>query len=265
MKRYAFLILAAAVGVSTLAYGEALDAPAIARELASQSQFVKSADTRTRVAATHRVWNLGLAAPDSENKIRAIQLLREPVDSASDHIRMPAVYALAEIANSSKDPAVKSAALVALRPPIVSGQVPIRDVAIDAVNSIVAHARKSEIANHAVGLLSEPAQSGNNAVRMPAINAMVNAVVGSDVSAAAERAIDVLLSGPMASTSPIGGMEVRMMAIHAIEKIGLDSTDPRVKTKAMVALETAAGRGSFEPEAKERAKEAAGRIQNSQK
>jgi hypothetical protein len=240
-----------------------MDSPAIARELNSQSQLVKSGDTRTRVAATHRVWNLALAAPDSENKIRAIQLLMEPVDSASDHIRMPAVYALAEIANSSKDAAVKIAAINALRAPIVSGQVPIRDVAIDAVNSIMTNARKSEIAVQAVALLAEPLGSGNNGVRIPAINATVIAVVGSDNSSAAEKAIDALLTGPMASGSLIGGMEVRMMAIRAIERIGLDSTDQRIKTKAMVALEAAATRGSFESETKERAKDAATRIQNS--
>jgi hypothetical protein len=258
-------MLATLVGTSAVVCGQALDTPSIARELVSQTQLVKSSDTRVRVAATHRVWNLGLAAPDSENKIRAIQLLVDPANSSSDQIRIPAVYALAEIANSSKDAAVKGAALSGLRGPITSGQVAIRAVAIDAVNNITSHSRKSEIAPQVVALLSEPLDSSNNAVRMPAINATVNAIVGSDSPAAAERAIAVLSASPLASGSAIGGMEVRMLAIHAIERIGLDSADQKVKTQAMVALEAAATRGGWEPEAKQRAKDAATKIQSSMK
>ncbi|HEX4997617.1 MAG TPA: hypothetical protein VFY29_05300 [Terriglobia bacterium] len=261
MNRYRLLTLAAVLWSSAL-YAQPADTLHIAVELRSQTELMKSADTRTRVDALHRVWNLALEAPDSENKIRAIRMIVDPVNSSSDQIRMPAVFALAEIANSSKDPAVKIVAIHALRGPIGSGQVPIRDVAIDAINNITANARKSEIALAAVILLHEPLESSNNGVRIPAINATVNAIVGSDNSAAAEQAIQYLLDGPMAAQAAIGGMELRMMAIHAIERIGMDSADSRVKTKAMVALEAGATRGSFEPEAKQRAKEAATRIQS---
>jgi hypothetical protein len=100
---------------------------------------------------------------------------------------------------------------------------------------------------------------------MPAVNAIVNVVVGSDSPAAAQRAIDLIFEGPLSSSSAIGGMELRMMAIHAIERIGLDSADSKVKTKAMVALEAGATRVSFEPEARQRAKDAATHVQNSMK
>ena len=129
--------------------------------------------TNTRVAATHRVWTIGLASPFPEVKMLALALLKEPVGSASDHIRMPAVYAIAEIANSTEDVRVKIAALTKLREPLQADQVPIRDAAIDAVNSITRSGDRDQVALAAVRELGAPVQSGNNGVRIPAINAMV--------------------------------------------------------------------------------------------
>src|SRR5262245_64394728 len=76
-------------------------------ELVSLRDKVASPDTRARVDATHRVWTIALASPDSDVKLSALKLLAEPVGSASDHIRMPALYAIAEIANSTEDSKVK--------------------------------------------------------------------------------------------------------------------------------------------------------------
>ena len=63
----------------------------------------------------------------------------------------------------------------------------------------------------------------------------------------------------------IGGMEVRMMAIAAMEKVGLDAMDVSTKAKAMGMLQAYASRGNFEPEARRRAQEAAARIEASLK
>lgn len=121
-------------------------------ELNSLKDKVKDPDTRTRVAAFHRVWTIALVSDDTEVKILALDLLREPIGSASDHIRMPAVYATAEIANSTVDPTVKSKALAALKAPMVAGQLPIRLATIDAVNSIMCSAKSGDLALEALQL-----------------------------------------------------------------------------------------------------------------
>jgi hypothetical protein len=56
-------------------------------ELTSLSQRVGAADTRTRVDAFHRVWTIALASEHSDVKLRALELLADPVGSASDHVR----------------------------------------------------------------------------------------------------------------------------------------------------------------------------------
>jgi hypothetical protein len=224
---------------------------------------IANPDTRTRVDATHKVWRIGVESPDRETKLTALQLLGQPVASASDHIRIPAVYAIVEIANSSSDAAVKTRALEMLAEPLRAGQVPIRDVAIDAVNNITSNADRSAIGAAAVKALSEPVRSGNNGVRIPAINALVNAVKGSKNEAANQAALDVLAS-PLESMAMIGGLEVRMFAMAAVERIGVESTDTATKTKALVLLRSYANKGG-EAEAKSRANEAAARIEASMK
>jgi len=233
-------------------------------ELISLREKVASPDTRTRVEATHRAWALGLATSDPEIKIAALQLLAEPVGSASDHIRMPAMYAMAEIANSSADTKVKTRALELLAEPLRADQVPIRDVAVDVVNSIVNSADRGAIALAAVHALGEPVKSGNNGVRIPAINAIVNAVRGSHNEAAYEAALG-LLAAPLDSNAMIGGMEVRMMAVAAVERIGVESSAADAKGKAMGLLQSYAGKNTWEPEAKRRAAEAVAAIQSSTK
>ena len=252
-----FLIIALSVASAAPAQSDQKKLAAALAELTALKTKVGHPDTRTRVDALHRAWSIALDFPETDVKLQALQLLRDPVNSGSDHIRMPAVYAIAEIANSSGDIRVKTDALSALRGPLNAEQVPIRDAAIDAVNSI---ARAPGVAAAAVTALGPPVKSGNNGVRIPAINALVRAVVGRDDPTASESAIDLLLE-PLASGAAIGGMEVRMMAVAAMEKIGADVASVKVKAKAMGLLESYATRGGWEPEAKKRAKEGAARVQ----
>src|SRR5215510_1371818 len=233
-------------------------------ELISLREKVASPDTRTRVEATHRVWTVGLAANDSEIKLTALQLLAEPVGSSSDHIRMPAMYAMAEIARSTSDTKVKIKALELLGEPLRASQVPVRDVAVDVVNNIVDSADRGAIALSAVHALGEPVRSGNNGVRIPAINAVVNAVRGSHNEAAYSAALDLLVA-PLDSSAMIGGMEVRMMAVAAVERIGVEASATAAKAKAMGLLQSYIDRAMWEPEAKRRAEEAVAAIQNSMK
>ncbi len=228
-------------------------------DLTALRNKVGSADTRTRVDATHRAWSIALSQTDSGVKLMALDLMRDPVNSGSDHIRMPAVYAIAEIANSSSDGQVKTRALSALAGPLRAEQVPIRDVAIDAVNSI-ASAGDDSLATAVVAALAEPVRSGNNGVRIPAINALVRTVVGRGNVAASQSAMD-LLEAPMKSSAAIGGMEVRMMAVVAMERIGRDVNDVGAKAKAMGVLRVFSDTSGWEPEAKKRAQEGAAAIQ----
>ncbi|MBI3048613.1 MAG: hypothetical protein HYY76_09935 [Acidobacteria bacterium] len=233
-------------------------------ELVALKQKVGDADTRTRVEALHRVWAIGLASANSDVKLSALGLLAEPAGSASDHIRMPAVYAIAEIANSTEDVRVKVRALATLGEPLQASQVPIRDVAIDAVNSITRSGSGAQIALAALKVLTPAVQSGNNGVRIPAINAVVRAVEGSRDDGAFQTALDLLVA-PLDSSAAIGGMEVRMMAVRAVEKIGVEASEIGTKAKAMGLLQSYAARSGWEPEAKKRAQEASSNIQNSMK
>jgi len=192
-------------------------------------------------------------------KLMALDLMREPANSGSDHIRMPAVYAIAEIANSSSDQEVKTRALTTLAGPLRAEQVPIRDVAIDAVNSISRNGAGS-LATAVVTALAEPIRSGNNGVRIPAINALVRAVVGRGNVAASQAAMD-LLEEPLKSSAATGGMEVRMMAVLALERIGADVNDVGAKAKAMGMLRVFSGNGGWEAEARTRAQEGADAVQ----
>ena len=252
-----FLIITLGMAVAAPAQSDQKKLAAAYAELTALKTKVGHPDTRTRVDALHRAWSIALDFPESDVKLQALQLLRDPVNSGSDHIRMPAVYAIAEIANSSGDNRVKTQALSALAGPLNAEQVPIRDAAIDAVNQI---ARAPGLAAATVTALGPPVQSGNNGVRIPAINALVRAVVGREDATASEAAMDLLVAGPLQSSAAIGGMEVRMMAVAAMEKIGVDVASVKAKAKAMGLLQSYATRGGWEPEAKKRAQDAAERV-----
>ncbi|MDT8067036.1 MAG: hypothetical protein ROO76_02605 [Terriglobia bacterium] len=232
-------------------------------ELIGLKDKIKNSDTRTRVEAFHRVWTIALESDSSEVKMTALGLMAEPLGSSSDHIRMPAVYAIAEIANSTNDTPVKMKALSTLREPIVSGQLPIRIAVVDAINQI-RWTSASDLPLEAVKLLGEPVRSGNNGIRIPAINAIVRTVEQSNNDRAYSAALDQLVA-PLDSAAPIGGMEVRMIAVVAVERIGMEATEVATKAKAMGMMQSYANKGSWEPEAKKRASEAALRIQNSTK
>jgi len=233
-------------------------------ELIALKSSVANADTRTRVDAFHKVWVIGLTTTDSEVKLSALDLMTEPVGSASDHIRLPAVYAIAEIANSTDDVSVKVRALRALAEPLSASQVPIRIAALDAINSITAAASQGEVVVSAVNALAPAVKSGTNGVRMPAINALIRAVSGRHNNGADLAALDLLVS-PLETNAAIGGLEVRMMAIVAMERIGLDASEVGTKAKAMGLLQSYVARSGWEPQARTRAQEAATAIQNSMK
>ena len=52
-----------------------------------------------------------------------------------------------------------------------------------------------------------------------------------------------------------------MMAVAALEKIGVDAADVAAKAKAMGLLQAYAARGGWEQEAKRRAQDAAAKVQ----
>ncbi len=230
-------------------------------ELNSLKEKVKDADTRTRVTAFHRVWTIALSSDDPEVKMLALDLMKEPVASASDHIRMPAVYAIAEIAISTSDTAVKAKALSDFKEPISAGQLPIRDATIDAINSIMCGTTSPDLALEAIQLLGEPLRSGNNGTRIPAINAVTHIALASKDDRVINATID-LMQAPLNSAAMIGGMEVRMMAVAEVEKLGLAASELATKTKTIALLQGYAGNSSWEPEAQRRAAEAATRIQS---
>lgn len=248
-----------------ISYGASQTVPGGAMsELTALQPKVANLDTRTRVDALHRVWSIGLASPDSEVKLKALELLAEPVGSSSDHIRMPAVYAMADIANSTEDAKVKVRALELLAEPLQASQVPIRDVAVDAVNLITKPGSPAEVIMAAVHALGYPIKSGNNGVRMPAMYALLHAVKGSNNDAAFNAALE-LLSAPLATNAAIGGMEARMMAIGEVERIGLEASATGTKANAMSILRSYRTSAFWEPEAKRRAEDAAIAIQNTMK
>jgi hypothetical protein len=231
-------------------------------ELVSLKGRIGNADTRTRVDAFHRVWTIGVTSPESDVKLSALDLMLDPVGSSSDHIRMPAVYAIAEIANSTQDVPVKLKAIRSLAEPLDSGQVPIRVAAIDAINTITAASSNDEVIVAAVAALAPAVRSGTNGVRMPAINGLIRAIGGRHNNRADAAVVDLLVA-PLETNAAIGGFEARMMAIVAMERVGLDASDVGTKAKAMGLLQAYVAKGSWEPEARKRAQDAATAIQNS--
>ncbi|HEV2960243.1 MAG TPA: hypothetical protein VG649_00340 [Candidatus Angelobacter sp.] len=74
-----------------------------------------------------------------------------------------------------------------------------------------------------------------------------------------------LLVAPLDSNALIGGMEVRMMAVAAVECIGVECSETTTKVKAMGLLQSYTGKSTWEPEAKRRAEQAVAAIQSSMK
>lgn len=257
--RAVLVLLALGLTPSTVT-AQAAQADALA-ELIALGSKVGAAETRVRVDAFHRVWTIGVSAGDAPTKLAALKLLREPIGSSSDHIRMPAMYAAVDIAGSTDDIQVKLDALAALAEPMQASQVPVRDVAIDAVNQIVGSNSDARLAAAAVRALTPALASGNNGVRLPAINAVARAVRQGGDDRACEMALDALV-GPLESGAMIGGMEVRMMAVVAVEKIGLHATGVGSKAKAMGMLQGYAAKDGWEPEARRRASDAAAAIRS---
>jgi hypothetical protein len=258
----AFLAVAMFPPVSSAALPQQRELAAQLAELAGLRNKVGDADTRVRVDAFHRVWTIALASETSEVKLMALELLKEPVGSSSDHIRMPAVYAITEIANSTTDQQVKLRGISALREPMIASQLPIRLAAVDAVSSILRGGNTPEVLSAGLALLGEPVRSGNNGVRIPAIHAVVRAVEDTGDERAYNQAID-LMTAPLNSMAAIGGMEVRLMAVVAVERIGVEAKQVGTKSKAMGLMQSYATKSGWEPEARKRALEASTKIQDS--
>lgn len=260
------LLLVAMVLIAIPAFAQAEMAAHLA-ELGALSNKVGAAETRVRVEAFHRVWTIALDSDSSLVKIRALELMAEPVGSASDHIRMPAVYAISEVANSTRDAQVKLKALATLREPMMASQLPIRNATIDAVNSIVRAVESiargtdnDEVISAALSLLAEPVRSGNNGVRIPAIHAVMRAVEHAPSDRVCNQALE-LLTAPLESAAMIGGMEVRLMAVVAVERIGVLAQGVAVKSRALGVLSAYGSKSGWEPEARERARFGAARVQ----
>jgi hypothetical protein len=258
-RRHAAMALAAALLATVPLSAQVSDASQLA-ELTSLRNQIRNGNTRIRVPAMHRVWSIGRASSRTDVKIAALSLLKEPVDSSSDHIRTPAIYAVADIAVSSTDTQVKIRALEALRAPMGSEQLPVRVAAIDALNAIVRSGATRDLGKVAVMLLAAPVRSVTNGVRMPAINAMVRAVEGSQDVSAYDAALEQLVQ-PLGSDAPIGGMEVRLMALAAVHRIGVDATAVAVKERAVKMAQSYALGGTWkEEEARDFASDAAAAI-----
>jgi hypothetical protein len=223
--------------------GEAAAQSELGREmelLEAQRSNVNNSQTSVRVAAMYAIKDIALTTMHSPVKVKALSLLEGPVGSASDHIRLPAVYAIAEVANSADDPDVKLKALQSLAEPFGSEQLVARNVATDGLNLIMSHVDKTQasavdVMTTALNLLLRAADSGNNGARMPAINSVWNTVAGCKVDRVYSLALDVLRR-PIESRSMIGGMEVRFMAIEAIERIGVETKTLEIKEKAIQLL-----------------------------
>ena len=94
---------------------------------------------------------------------------------------------------------------------------------------------------------------------MPAINAIVRAVEGSQDVSTYDAALDQLVQ-PLGSDAQIGGMEVRLMALAAVQRIGLDATAVAIKEKAVKVAQSYALGGTWEDEARDLASDAAASI-----
>jgi hypothetical protein len=231
------------VATAVLLGGRAGAQSELGRELESlegQRDNVNNSETRVRVQAMYVVKEIALASKNSPVKTKALSLLEGPVGSASDHIRLPAIYAIVEVANGSDDAEVKLKALQSLAEPFASEQLVARIVATDGVNLIMSRVDKTQasavnLMTTALNLLLRAADSGNNGARMPAIYAVWNAVQGCSVDRVYSLALDVLRK-PIESKSLIGGMEVRFMAIEAIERIGVETKTLEIKEKAIRLL-----------------------------
>jgi hypothetical protein len=232
-------------------------------ELTSLRTAVKNIDARTRTDAIHRIWRVGVASSDLSVKKQALDMLREPIGSDFDQIRLPAAYAIAEIANSTPDGSVKTHALQQLGPVLKAGQVPVRDFAILVVDTIAGGGASQAVSGAAVTALSEPINSGNNAVRMPAIFSLVRIAGDCRYEDVCSQAINLLLR-PMASQAAAGGIEVRMLAVAAMERIAVNSGSAATKGQAMGLLQSESGR-RWEPEAVRRAQAAVAAIKASMK
>ncbi|HSF18433.1 MAG TPA: hypothetical protein VLK65_23090 [Vicinamibacteria bacterium] len=251
---------------TTLMAGLLLEDPASAQQslgqqmelLEAQRDAVESSNAHQRIPAMYVIKELALSSDFVPVKSKALELLQEPVGSSTDQIRLPAIYAIAELANSTDDHAVKLKAIESLTEPFHSEQLVARDVAIDAMNLIVGRIDKMDPSSEnlivaALNLLIRAADSGNNGARMPAINAVWCTVSGSNFDRAYSVALDVLAK-PISSRALIGGMEVRFMAIEAIERVGIEAKPHEIKEKAIRLL-------SDVPDTdKERARQATTRI-----
>ena len=202
-----------------------------------QLQAIKNSESETRIPALYRIKSIAVASRDSEVKLAALSLLREPVKSSLDHIRIPAIYAIVEVGNSTDDAAVARNALEALDEPMKSGQIAPRLVAIDAVNLIVGRSNsRSGLLETALRLLNEPVDSGTDAVRMPAVYSAAALVEGSGNEVAYQRALQSLRP-PIASSRK----EIRFMAIDALERIGVEAASRETKDLAIEILKAPKG------------------------
>jgi hypothetical protein len=67
------------ISVAALAQNSQSTLGAQLAELNSLKENIKSSDTRTRVDAFHRAWSIAVASDDTNVKLLALDLMKEPV------------------------------------------------------------------------------------------------------------------------------------------------------------------------------------------
>jgi hypothetical protein len=70
------------------------------------------------------------------------------------------------------------------------------------------------------------------------------------------------LENALGSDAQIGGMEVRLMALAAVHRIGLDATAVAIKERAVKVAQSYALGGTWEDEARDLASDAAAAIRD---
>lgn len=242
------VVATVAAGVNAAAQTKLADEIA---ELTSLQKAIKSAENPIRTDALHRVWRVGVTTKEVQVKRQALTLLGEPAGSGLDQIRMPAMVAISEIARSTSDSGVRVLAIAQLQEPLQAEQVPIRVAAVGMVEAIAAGSSSVDVAKAAVNALGKPTGSGNNAVRMPAMMSLVRIVGNCTLEAACVRATELLLE-PLKSQGLAGSMEVRMLAVVAMEQIAMNSASAVTKGTVIGLLQSESSKSHWEPAAKAR-------------
>ena len=113
-------------------------------------------------------------------------------------------------------------------------------------------------------MLVDSVRSGDDGNHIPAINAVAHIAIWSRDDRVFNTTLD-LPQAPLDSMAMIGGMEVRMMVMVEVERLGVYAPEIGTKAKAMGMFQASANNSRVEPEARHRTAEGAAQVQNSMK